>query len=362
VAEFRFSVTQSSPPTLASSSVPTIAGTPSSGSNGQITNTRMSSIAAAGSSLLGGLAVTGGSQQNHVVVDYLLSRQAIVDLQERIGVERLYAKPEIDWWARFDDKEPREKFVDYWSWMASANYDVTTGLATAQVRAFSPDDAQLIANTLVTLSEELVNRIEMRPKQDFLKFAQEQYERAEASLKAAHTALTSVSDVEGVVDPNASVVVSNVQVRATLKASLAQLQTALNSLIEQPLDADAPNVQVLRSQIDATKDQLAHVESEVSHTRDWAVLTEFVGRREQLILDLQYAQTRLMTSKQNLDQARALTGAHTLYLTPYVMPFKPESATYPRGPWWTFLLGLTLFGVWLVGLLIANVIKEHHGS
>ena len=70
----------------------------------------------------------------------------------------------------------------------------------------------MIANTLVTLSEELVNRIEMRPKQDFLKFAQEQYERAEASLKAAHTALTSVSDVEGVVDPNASVVVSNVEI------------------------------------------------------------------------------------------------------------------------------------------------------
>jgi capsular polysaccharide transport system permease protein len=356
LAEFRFSVTQSSPPALASSGVPTFGNGPSPISNGQIANTTV--IAAAGSPLPGGFSVTVSSQQNQIVVDYLLSRQAVADLQERIGVERLYAKPEVDWWARFDDGKPREKFVDYWRWMVSANYDMITGLATAQVRAFAPEDAQLIADSLVKLSDELVNRIDMRPKQDFLKFAQEEYRRAEASLKTAHEALTNLRDTETIVDPNASAVAGNVQLAPTLKASLTQLQATLNSLIERRLDVNGPDVQVLRSQIDAARDQLAQVEGEVSHTSDGAVLANIIGGWEQLILDWQYAQTSLLMSKQNLDQARALTGARTLYLTPYVMPAKPESPTYPLGTLWTFLFGLTLFGAWLAGLLIVKAIKE----
>jgi capsular polysaccharide transport system permease protein len=356
VAEFRFSVTQSSPPALASSGVPTVGNGPSPISNGQIANT--TAIAAAGSPLPGGFSVTAGSQQNQIVVDYLLSRQAVADLQERIGVERLYAKPEVDWWARFDDGKPREKFVDYWRWMVSANYDMITGLATAQVRAFAPEDAQLIADSLVKLSDELVNRIDMRPKQDFLKFAQEEYRRAEASLKTAHEALTNLRDTETIVDPDTSAVAGNVQLAATLKASLTQLQAKLNSLIERRLDLNGPNAQMLRSQIDAARDQLAQVEGEVSHTSDGAVLANIIGGWEQLILDWQYAQTSLLMSKQNLDQARALTGARTLYLTPYVMPAKPESPTYPLGTLWTFLFGLTLFGTWLAGLLIVKTIKE----
>jgi capsular polysaccharide transport system permease protein len=356
VAEFRFSVTQSSPPALASSGVPTVGNGPSPISNGQIANT--TAIAAAGSPLPGGFSVTGSSQQNQIVVDYLLSRQAVADLQERIGVERLYAKPEVDWWARFDDGKPREKFVDYWRWMVSANYDKITGLATAQVRAFAPEDAQLIADSLVKLSDELVNRIDMRPKQDFLTFAQEEYRRAEASLKTAHEALTNLRDTETIVDPDTSAVAGNVQLAATLKASLTQLQATLNSLIERRLDVNGPNAQMLRSQIDAARDQLAQVEGEVSHTSDGAVLANIIGGWEQLILDWQYAQTSLLMSKQNLDQARALTGARTLYLTPYVMPAKPESPTYPLGTLWTFLFGLTLFGTWLAGLLIVKTIKE----
>jgi capsular polysaccharide transport system permease protein len=149
-----------------------------------------------------------------------------------------------------------------------------------------------------------------------------------------------------------------VQLAATLKASLTQLQATLNSLFERRLDVNGPNAQMLRSQIDAARDQLAQVEGEVSHTSDGAVLANIIGGWEQPILDWQYAQTSFLMSKQNLDQARALTGARTLYLTPYVMPAKPESPTYPLGTLWTILFGLTLFGAWLAGLLIVKAIKE----
>src|SRR5690606_28563297 len=129
-------------------------------------------------SLLGGSG-TSTASDNYMVTDYLTSRQAVDELQNRINVVKLYSKPDIDWWSRFNDMLPIEKFVLYWQSMITARYDMVTGIATTEVRAFSPQDALLIANSLVTLSEELVNRIERRSQKDAVRFAQQEVEQAQ---------------------------------------------------------------------------------------------------------------------------------------------------------------------------------------
>ena len=73
----------------------------------------MQSTSAATSSIISMIGGSGGSlsYDNYLVTDYLLSRQATEELQQRINVTQLYARPEADWWARFDPSQPMEKFV-----------------------------------------------------------------------------------------------------------------------------------------------------------------------------------------------------------------------------------------------------------
>lgn len=298
---------------------------------------------------------------NYLVTDYLLSRQVAEELQSRINVTKLYARPEADWWVRFDPSQPMEKFVTYWQNMVSSNYDQVTGIAVAQVRAFTPDDAMLIANTLVTLSEELVNRIANRTQNDAVRFAQREVERAEERLKNIRAKLTEYRNKVGVIDPATSVVASNSALTQALRNTLAQLETHLQTLKLQNLQPNAPAVITVQNQINSTKDQLSLIEGAVGRNKSGEALSAIIAEYEQLDLERQFAQAMVTSTMAALDSARANAASQHLYITPYVRPSMPESSLYPR----RFLAIATIAALslilWLVGLLIGRAVLERLG-
>jgi len=125
----------------------------------------------------------GTGTENYVVADYLKSRQAVDDLQQRIRLTDLYSKSDIDFLSRFNPSNPIEQFVHYWQNMTTAYHDQITGITTAKVRAFSPEDALLVANTMVALSEQLVNEMASRSQSDAVKFAENEVQKAQERLK-----------------------------------------------------------------------------------------------------------------------------------------------------------------------------------
>lgn len=332
VAEFRFSVQDTSPTattTAAATSIMALAG-----ASGSANNT------------------------NYVVADFLTSREVVEELQKRINVVSLYSKPQIDWWDRFNSRKPLEKFVTYWQGVSSANYDPVTGIAVATVRAFSPEDALLVGKTMVELSEELVNRIAGRAAKDAVKYAQQEVNRAQQRLREISAKMRDYRNRVGVIDPTASVSASNATLIQNQRAMLAQLQTQLDSLTRQNLKPNAPVIISLTNQIKAVREQLAQVEADVGHGVNGASLSKVVGEYEDLKLDQQFAQSMLTSTMQALDQARANAAAQHLYITPYVRPNLPRSSTYPDRPFMTAVTAFFGFAFWIVALLIIRSIRE----
>lgn len=331
VAEFRFTVTDTSNP-----------------------------VTSAGSGILAMLGSSGGAgnSNNYLVTDYLVSRQAAEELQKRIDVRELYSSAGIDWWSRFNKQLPMENFVKYWQEMMNAHYDQITGIATAQVRAFTPQDALLIANTLVKLSEELVNRIANRSENDAVRFAAKEVEQAEDRLRNLRAQLTAYRNKVGVIDPTTSVVASNSTLIQTLRANLAQLETQLTILQSQNLLPNAPAIVILKSQINSTKQQLSATEAAVGHSKDGSALSTVVGEYETLNLEVQFAQTMLTSTMQALDQARANAAAQHLYITPFVRPSLPQSSTYPHRLLSIGIVAALSFIIWVISLAIGRSIFE----
>ncbi len=351
VAEFKFAVMESSP-VLPGSPPPISATSPSAAMGGA------GGLALMGGGMLGGSTAT---MQNYVVTDYLLSRQVVEELQRRIDVRSLYDKDvaKNDLWARFARSLPMERFLVYWNRMVTANYDPMTGLAVVTVRAFSPQDALLIANTMVTLSEDLVNGVAKRPQMDSVRFAEGEVRRTEERLRVARQELTDYRLKEGLVDPSGALS-TNVALVQTLRGQLIQQQADLATLLSQQQNPNTPAAQSLRSRIAATKDQLDKMVKEVSKDREGnKVLTELVGRYERLDLERQYAQAGYVAAQQAFDQARANAAAQHLYLTPYVRPVLAESSTYPRRGQSTLIAALAFFGIWIVGLMVVRAVGEH---
>lgn len=304
---------------------------------------------------------SGSIYDNYLVADYLLSRQAVEELQSRINVTQRYARPEADWWVRFDPSEPMEKFVNYWQGMVSSHYDMVTGIAIAQVRAFTPEDALLIANSLVTLSEELVNRIANRSQNDAVRFAQKEVERAEERLKNIRAKLTEYRNKVGVIDPATSVVASNSLLTQNLRGSLAQMETQLQTLRLQNLQPNAPAIITLQNQINSTKEQLGTIESAVGRNKTGEALSALIAEYEQLDLERQFAQNMVTSTMAALDATRASAATQHLYITPYVRPSLPESSLYPRR--FVAIATVAILGliIWLIGLMMGRSVLERMG-
>lgn len=318
---------------------------------------------AATASFLTMMGGSGGSlsYDNYLVTDYLLSRQVTEELQGRINVVSLYSKPEADWWARFNPAQPMEKFVNYWQGMVSTHYDQVTGIAIAQVRAFTPQDALLIANSLVTLSEELVNKIANRTQNDAVRFTQREVERAEERLRNIRAKLTEYRNRVGVIDPATSITASNSALTQALRGTLAQLETQLQTLRLQNLQPNAPAVMTLVNQINSTKDQLGIIEGSVGRNKSGEALSTMIAEYEQLDLERQFAQNMVTSTMAALDAARASAASQHLYITPYVRPSLPESSIYPRRILATSIVLALALIVWLMGLLIGRAVAERLG-
>lgn len=324
-----------------------------------------SAQATATSATNGLLAILGtagsSSNNNYVVVDYLTSREVVDALQQRINITGLYSKPEIDWWSRYDASKPIESFVRYWRGLLTTNFDQVTGIATAEVRAFSPQDALLIANEMVKLSEELVNNVFNRSQFDAVRFAQAEVDKAEQRLKLVRERLTTYRNTAGVIDPNTSVVASSANLIQTLQATLAQQEAQLATMLRQRLLPNAPTVIVLKNQIQSTKEQLTAVERSVGKKPDGtSSLSKVMSEYEQLDLERQFSQTMLTSALQALDQARANAAAQHLYITPYVRPSLPTTSTYPDRFMSVLKVGALAFVFWLIALLIVRSINERY--
>lgn len=350
VSEFRFSV-------LSQSAVPTPAGMTtqnSSSSNGN------SATGSAVSSMMSG-GVQPALMTNFVVIDYMLSRQVVDELDQRIGLRKRYSSKTspADWWASLPAKRPTERFVDYWNSMVDAYFDETTGMASVRVRAFTPQDARDIAQEMVVLGEDLVNKMQKRPQEDAVRFAQAEVDRQEKKLKDIRAELAAYRTEEGVIDPTNSVA-TNVDLAKALKANLLQFQTELAALGDEQLAINAPAAQMLRSRVAATQEQYNKVEKEVNKDQTTgAALEKVVARFEKLNLDLQYQEGMVVTTRQALDQARAQLAIQSVYLTPYVSPAIPQAADYPKRWQTTLVVFLIALLIWVTGLMLTRAVNEH---
>lgn len=322
-----------------------------------------SAVASKSASSIGsqlGVGSSSNALENYMVVQYLTSRDAVDELQSRIDVIQRFSRADIDWFARFNPQLSRERFVSYWNDMIDCSYDQVTGIGVAEVRAFSPHDSFLIANTMLAMAEELINSIATKPQQDAIRFAENDLKRAEDRLKMVAADLTQFRNLEQVIDPSTNAVASNALLAQNLRASLAQLQTELSSLQKQRLDANAPMSQLLRSRIRATREQLAAVEGEIPNNRDGASsLSKIVGQYEQLDLERQFAQEMVKLSMRNLENARATAAAQQIYITAFVRPTLPLSPTYPKRVASIAIATFTCLLFWIVGLLFVRSVREH---
>lgn len=325
------------------------------------TSTAVSTSAATSDlTALVGIASSSNPTENYMVAEFMTSQQAVEELQSRINVREIYSRPSIDFASRMDASQPIEMFLRYWKNMTTAQFDQVTGISWAEVRAFTPEDAYLVAKTLLSLGEDLVNEVAQRPQREAIKYAEAEVARAEDRLRKVRTELAQYRDKTGLIEPTTSVVLANATVASSIRGAIAQIQTDISALKKQGMKDNSAQLQSLRTRLKATEEQLKAVENQISTSESGDTpISQAVARYEQLDLERLFAQNLLTSTMQSLEQARSNAATKRIYVVAFVQPALPQTSTYPRRGVATLTVAIACLLLWTIALLLGRSIKEH---
>ena len=305
--------------------------------------------------LLKGTGFTRSQDDSYTVQDFMLSRDALRALDEKLKVRKAFSKGDI--FRRFPGLDWDDSFENmhrYYQKMVSVQLDPASSIATVTVRAFSADEAQKINQHLLEMSEALVNQLNERGRQDMIRYAANEVALAENKAKHAALALARYRNEKGVIDPEKQSAIPLQQI-AKLQDELIATKSQLAQL--QLLTRENPQIPVLKKRI-----QMLETEIELESGRvagGGRSLASKAAEFQRLALEKEFADKQLASALASLEQARNEAQRQQLYLERIAQPNLPDAAMEPRrlrAILAVFVLGLIAWGV--LSMLIAGI-KEH---
>jgi capsular polysaccharide transport system permease protein len=307
--------------------------------------------------LLQGTGFSRSQDDTYSVHDYVLSRDALHELDQQLAVRKSYSAPDIDFLGRFPGvwvDESFEAFYRHYRKYIVIEYDTVSSITTLYVRAYTAEDARKINDLLLQMGERLVNNLNTRSRQDLIQVAQKEVQAAEERSKTAAVALSGYRGRQSLFDPDRQ---SNLQLQgvAKLQEELLGAEAQLAQL--RLLSPENPQIPSLKSRIEALRKTIAAEGSKVAGADGSFTSKSTVYDR--LLLEKTFAERQLGAALASLETARNEAQRKQLYLERLVQPNLPDKALEPRrlrNVFTVLLLGMILWGV--VSLVVASV-KEH---
>ena len=307
--------------------------------------------------LLKGAGFSRSQDDSYTVHDYVLSRDALKEINDKLGVGKAFASDQVDIASRFgglDFDNSFEALHRYYQKRVDVQQDTASSITTLTVRAYTAKDAININQKLLELSEALVNRLNERGRQDLIRSAASEVLEAETKSKAAALALSAYRNAKGVVDPERQATVQLQQV-AKLQDELIATKTQLAQL--RAFTPQNPQIQSLQ-----LRAQTLQTEMDTETTKAAGGERSLSGKAadfQRLALEREFADKQLGSALVSLEQARNEAQRKQVYLERIAQPSLPDVAMEPRrlrSMLATFVLGLVAWGI--LTMLLAGV-REH---
>ncbi len=309
-------------------------------------------------SLLGAIPTNSAAAKDTLAVrDYILSRDMLAKLEREHGFREHYQQQDLDWWARLPQDASFEDTYEYYVDQVLVDYEPTSGVLTLKVKAFSPEDAVTFTRAVLSYSEEMVNQLSERAREDQTQYALRELKAAEDRLSQARRKVLRLQGERSEFSPEQSAQES-LSVRGQLKGELARVRAEL-SQARSYMSPTAPKVIALEQQASSLAAQIANESRRLVNPAGERGLNESIAQFEDAILEKEFAQSAYHSALTSLELARSDASRQHRYLATIASPSTPDDASYPKrllGTLTAFILSLALVGI--SSLLLAAV-REH---
>ena len=313
-------------------------------------------------SLLGPLDLGGSSTPDaDILYLFIQSQNLVAKIDAELDLRGIWSKvdPDLDPVFAYHPPGTVEELLEHWQRKVKVVYDTSTGLIELRVLAFTPEDAQAIAEAVLAESTALINELSNTAREDAIGYARDELEKAVTRLKAARSALTAFRNRTQIVDPSIDLQ-GQASILYSLQQQLAEALISLDLLAETTREGDPRvaqaerRIKVIQSRIDEEKRKLG-IGSSASTDQAYATL---VGEFESLLVDREFAEQTYTAALISFDTATAESLRQTRYLAAHVRPTLAEKSEFPQR--WTLLGVITLFAflTWSVLALVVYSLRD----
>ncbi len=313
--------------------------------------------------LLGGLAPLGGGSgaaDTDILYEYIRSQDMVEKIDAQLNVKAMFAR---EWPRDFlfaaDPDDHIEDLTEYWQRQVKVLYDTTSDLITLKVSAFTPEDAQQIANAVFAESSAKINELSAIARDDTTRLTKAELEKARTELTETRQAMTAFRMKSQIVDPEADLA-GQMGVLSGLQGQLAEALVAHDLLMEnaQPTDQrviqSQQKIDALRRLIDAERGKFG-AEGQGPAGESYAQL---MAEYEKLAVDREFAEGAYRSARIAYETALAEAQRKSRYLAAHIEPKVAQSSTEPNRPWLLFVvIGMLLTG-WSILVLVYYSIRD----
>jgi capsular polysaccharide transport system permease protein len=306
---------------------------------------------------LQGSGISRSQDDTYSVRDFILSRDALNELDTKLALRRAYTRGGLDLFARFpalDRDSSFEAFYRYYRKRVGVEFDPVSSISVLTVEAFSAADAHRVNALLLDMSERLVNSLNDRSRNDLIRFAEHEVDLAAEKSRDASLALLAYRSQQSVFEPDKQAAIQLEGV-AKIESELVTTEAQIAQL--KKLSPDNPQIIGLDGRADTLRAALKSEAAKV--TSGNGSLSARAPTFERLALESTVADRQLGSALAALETARSEAARQQLYLERLVQPSLPDKAMEPRrvrGMFTVLLVGLIGWGV--VSLVVASV-REH---
>jgi capsular polysaccharide transport system permease protein len=290
-----------------------------------------------------------------------MSRDAVHKLETHDNLRAVLDRPGGDFVTRFPGilfwRHDFEALYASYKHFVSVDTNTETGITTLEVKAYRAQDAQAIAKALLLYSEDLVNNMNVRAREDTLKTFEQEVKTDEQSLARVQDELTAYRVKHDMLDPKTAAV-GPLGVQTQFNTALAN---ARSQLVELNVDSPhSPQIPLVRTRIAALEKMLHEQRAKISGDTDSVVAT--LSGYERLNIDQQIDVRALASAFSSLESARLEAQRQQLYIEEITQPNLADYPLYPKRVYsFVMVLSTCLLTYGIAWLLVASV-REHQAA
>ena len=293
---------------------------------------------------IGGSAALVFAADSFVLEDYLVSVQAFEDIEKKLPLRQMLSKDGGDPVRAYDPDLPAEEMLPFWERAVDVQFDAITGITTARISFYAPEDSLAVARALVAELQRIVDGLTREARDDMLEYVNSEYALADAELNRARERIEEFRRANRTFSPDEEVSIDS-GIISDLRGLISAKEVELATMLQQA--PNSPTIRLIREEIESLNRQLAEVYDSRVGTGKGAFATN-LSEFEELQTQYEFARDTFIQTQNLRQQAQANATLNQAQLVVFVEPRTPTKSIDPDRPWEVALIVVFAFLIWVI--------------